>query len=418
MVVGDPGRLRQVITNLVGNAVKFTENGDVVLATEEANRGDGMVEVTFSVRDTGIGIPEDRLHAIFEEFEQVDTSMTRTYGGTGLGLPISQRLVAAMGGQLEVESEVGVGTRFWFTVTFPVAPEGRRARGRIPTEGLEGRRILIVDDSAVARAISRDPLERAGAVAEEAADADAGLAMLVEAAAGGHPFDAAIIDAMMPNKDGFQLARAVQDDPRISATRLLMLTSAADPEGSAKAREAGIKGYLTKPVARADLLHTLRALLGLRGVDEPVERRLVTQESLDQQRRVMRILLAEDERVNQTVAVGLLERRGHRVDVANNGREALEMAQEGEYDIILMDLRMPEMDGLTATRKIRALGGVHDDLPIVALTAHAGAEERSKATEAGMSGYLTKPFRTEELYGIVEGWWSPAASIEPDVPAS
>lgn len=400
-LVGDPGRLRQVMTNLLSNAVKFTENGDIVVGARVDHRENQTAHIRFSVRDTGIGIPADRLDTIFEEFAQADTSVSRKYGGTGLGLSISGSLVDRMGGKLEVKSEMGAGTEFFFTIALPVAEESA-SDSLTPTLGkLEGRRILVVDDNEVARRVSRHPLEAAGVTVVEAATADAGLRHLEEAVESGQPFDAAIIDGVMPEKDGFELAKEVHEHPVLSGTRLLMLSSSAEARGQSKAKATGIKGYLTKPVTRAGLILAVQTVLELRGPGEGEERRIVTQGTLDAQYHKRRVLLAEDNKVNQKIAVAMLKKRGHSVDVAENGLEAVRMVQENAYDIVLMDLEMPEMGGLEATRKIQETG-LQADLRIVALTAHALPEERERCLAAGMSDFVTKPFRAEDLYRVVE----------------
>ena len=408
---GDPGRLRQVITNLVSNAIKFTENGEVVVATRLEENQDGKVRIALSVRDTGVGIPADKLETIFAEFSQADVSTTRTYGGTGLGLTISRRIVELMNGQLTVTSEVGKGTEFRVVVQLTIADAEADAPLPRPVEGLRDKRILIVDDNDTARRIAREAVTGARALITEAAGADDGLAALIEGAEAGHPFDAAIIDSMMPEKDGFALADEIRERSALDGVRLLMLTSGADAHGPKKAREHGIMGYLPKPISRSDLVMALQTLLGMRSPSEGEERRVLTKGSLAAAWYSARVLLAEDNPVNEAIAVAMLHKRGHRVDVARNGREAVEMSAARNYDVILMDVQMPEMDGLEATQVIRTTEA-GKNLPIIAVTAHALEEARRKCAEAGMSGFVTKPYSPEELFEAVEKWHYPDGKRE------
>ena len=402
MAIGDPGRLRQVVTNLLSNAIKFTKNGEVVVSLSVDGVQDGKVLIRTSVRDTGIGIPADRQKSIFREFTQADASTTRTHGGTGLGLTISQRIVEQMGGKLEINSAEGHGSEFWFVMPLEDASENP-ARNRTPTRwvGLEGQRFLVVDDNETARRIVRETLEPHGALVDEAESVDRALEHLRCAAGENRLYDAALIDSMMPDRNGFELAVEVEADPKLAGMRLLMISSAAEVEGRKKAREHGIKGYLTKPVTRADLIDAARALLGLRGPGEGQERRMITENSLDHERPRASVLLAEDNKTNQKIAVAMLTKRGHDVDVAENGIEVLEMVRSKRYDIVLMDIQMPEMDGLEATSRLRSIEEFRT-LKIIALTAHALAEERERCEAAGMNGFVTKPFKPHELYEAVE----------------
>ncbi len=402
-VRGDPGRVRQVLTNLLSNAIKFTEDGDVTVSLTTEGSANGKATVRLGVSDTGIGIPEDKLETIFQEFAQADASVTRTHGGTGLGLTISRRIVELMGGALMVASEVGQGSEFWFVVPFGAVATPMTDRRPADVSGLENRLFLVVDDNATARRIVREAVESVGAAADEAESADAGVGRMREAVENGAPYDAVIIDGNMPEKDGFGLAADVQADDQLAGTHLLMLTSAADVGGQQKARDLGINGYLTKPVHRAELLSALQRLLGLRGPGGGRERRMITAASMENDRPHAVVLIAEDNRVNQQIATAMLRKRGHEVDVAVNGREAVEKVQARSYDVVLMDIQMPEMDGLAATRAIRAMEA-YEHLPIVACTAHALAEERERCEAAGMNGFVTKPFKAIELLAAVEEW--------------
>ena len=398
IVRGDPTRVRQVLTNLVGNAIKFTEAGEVVVSVASAAEDGGRARVRFSVRDTGIGIAPEQLGAIFDEFTQADVSMTRRYGGTGLGLAISQKLVRLMGGELSVRSEVGRGSEFHFTLSLPVEatvelPAGGRA-------SLGGRRLLVVDDNETNRRILRDMLAAEGVAVDEATNATSGLEALRRAVAKAAPYDLTILDAQMPDEDGFDLAAAVRADSRLTQARLLMLTSAGRRGDGERCRQLGIQAYLTKPISRADLVEALGTVLA--GSPLASAATLVTRHTIAESRRSLQILLAEDNLVNQQVAVAMLLKRGHTVDTVNNGREAVAAVRRRAYDVVLMDIQMPEMDGFEATAAIRSLPH-GKDLPIVALTAHALSGERENCLARGMTGYLAKPFKAHELFAVLEG---------------
>jgi PAS domain S-box-containing protein len=398
MVRGDPTRLRQVLMNLIGNAIKFTEQGEVDVSANLMQRDDGGAAVRFRVKDTGIGIPEEQLATIFQEFTQADASMTRRYGGTGLGLAISRRLVALMGGELAVTSKVGSGSEFSFTLRLPLEAVQVAARA---TVSLGGRRLLVVDDNETNRRIVRDMLGAEGMAVHEAPRADAGLEALRRAARAGTPYDLAILDAQMPDQDGFELATAVRADRALKETRLLILTSAGQKGDGERCRQLGIQAYLTKPIARADLVEAVGTVLA-GTASAPGAAELVTRHSIAESRHALRILLAEDNPVNQQVATAMLLKRGHHVDVVGNGREAVDAVAQEAYDLVLMDIQMPEMDGFEATEKIRALP-LGRTLPIIALTAHALSGERERCLARGMTGYLAKPFKAHDLFAAVEG---------------
>jgi CheY-like chemotaxis protein/HPt (histidine-containing phosphotransfer) domain-containing protein len=400
MVRGDPTRVRQVLMNLIGNAIKFTDQGEVDVSARVVQRDGDRAAVQFRVRDTGIGIAEHQLATIFQEFSQADASMTRRYGGTGLGLAISRRLVALMGGELTVTSEVGGGSEFRFDLAFPIETAPTQATARVAVS-LGGRRLLVVDDNETNRRILRDMLGAEGMAVHEAPRADSGLEALRRAARAGKPFDLAILDAQMPDQDGFTLATAIRADRALAETRLLILTSAGQRGDGERCRQLGIQAYLTKPIARADLIEAVGTVLA--GAVTPAGTvDLVTRHSIAESRHALRILLAEDNPVNQQVATAMLLKRGHQVDVASNGREAVDAVAKEEYDVVLMDIQMPEMDGFEATAKIRALPQGRT-LPIIALTAHALSGERERCLERGMSDYLAKPFKAHDLFAAVEG---------------
>jgi len=406
-VRGDPTRLRQVLMNLIGNAIKFTEQGEVVVSVTSA-ASDGTAKLTFAVRDTGIGIATEHIGSVFKEFTQADSTMTRRYGGTGLGLAISQRLVRLMGGELGVTSEVGRGSEFSFGLALPVesAPPTRTTG----LAALGGRRMLIVDDNQTNRRILREMLAAEGIKVDEASTAADGLVALRGAATKKARFDLAILDVQMPDMDGFQLATAVRGDKAIARTNLLMLTSAGQRGDGERCRELGIRGYLTKPISRSDLLEALGTVLagppGEAGTPE-----VVTRHTIAESRRSLRVLLAEDNPVNQQVAVAMLVKRGHEVHVSSNGREAADAVRARDYDVVLMDIQMPEMDGFEATQAIRAMPK-GKDLPIIGLTAHALSGERERCLSHGMTDYLAKPFKAHELFALVEG------TAEPKAPAA
>jgi signal transduction histidine kinase/CheY-like chemotaxis protein len=404
-VRGDPGRLRQILVNLLGNAIKFTHHGEVVLrVTGEPPTPQG-VALQFSVRDTGVGIPLDRQKRIFEPFTQADGSMTRTYGGTGLGLTISSQLVQLMGGRIWVESEAGRGSTFHFTVR--VAPVDAPAAMAAVSDTVDLRdvRALIVDDNATNRRLLEQMLIGWRMVPTLAPSMPEGLAALRAAQKSGMPFDLVLADVQMPDADGFSLAEAIKKDPAIASVTVVMLTSAGQPGDAPRCRELGIAAYLTKPIKRSELRDAMVSALARK----PAERDrslLVTRHSLREARPTGRILLIEDNRVNQLMARRLLEKRGHTVVVANNGREALaildDAAQVG-FGCVLMDVQMPEMNGFECTALIREREEVTGArLPIIAMTAHAMKGDEMRCLAAGMDAYLSKPIQPDELFDLVE----------------
>ncbi|HEX4628234.1 MAG TPA: response regulator, partial [Gemmatimonadales bacterium] len=414
LVRGDPTRVRQVLMNLIGNAIKFTEQGEVDVSARVAGRDGNAASVGFRVRDTGIGISKEQRSTIFQEFTQADASMTRRYGGTGLGLAISRRLVALMGGELAVTSEIGHGSEFSFTLVFPVEEAAPQAAAR-RAMSLGGRRLLVVDDNETNRRIVRDMLGAEGMAVHEAPRADAGLDALRRAHRAGTPFDVAILDAQMPDQDGFELAEAIRADRTLTRTRLLILTSAGQRGDGERCRQLGIQAYLTKPIARADLIEAVGTVLA-GAVSAGGAPDLVTRHSIAESRHALHILLAEDNPVNQQVATAMLVKRGHQVDVVSNGREAVDAVKARSYDVVLMDIQMPEMDGFEATGRIRGLPQGHT-LPIIALTAHALSGERERCLARGMSGYLAKPFKAHDLFAAVEAGGE-GGSAPPPAPAA
>jgi len=401
-VIGDPGRIRQVLNNLVGNALKFTPEGEVSVAVAPVGEREGAALIRFTVRDTGIGIPAEKQQHIFEEFAQADSSTTRHYGGTGLGLAISSGIVRLMGGEIELESEVGQGSVFRFEIPLEIEAADLRPVPEREKVILEGIRVLMVDDNATNRRIVRQMLDGLGLEIEDAEEAEAGLAKLRAAVEKEHPFDLAVIDGHMPGRDGFEMASVIRSETRIAGTKLMMLTSAARKGDGQRCRELGIHAYLTKPVARPDLLEAIVMVLGEKGPEEKADT-LITRHSIEETRQHRRILLAEDNPVNQKVAATMLRKRGHEVEVVENGRLAVEAVRKRTYDLVLMDVQMPEMDGLEAVQEIRRDRALAN-LPVIALTAHALEGDREKFLEAGMNGYLSKPFKPHELFSTVEEW--------------
>lgn len=403
-VVGDPVRLRQVLSNLLSNAVKFTSEGEVVLTVTRVP-GDPATgpddRVRFAVRDTGVGIPEEKHKAVFGEFEQADQSTTRTHGGTGLGLTISRRLVEMMGGALELESVVGEGSTFSFEIPLPRAVRQEDERAAPPVD-LAGLRFLVVDDNETARHIVRDVLAAEGAKTDEAAGVESGLRLLSWADEKGTPYAAVVLDHLMPLRDGFDFAAELSSREDLGSIPMLMLTSSGDTQKRARARELGIGAYLSKPVDRRDLVRAIADLLGHARHDGP-ERRMVTERSLTAADEPMRILVVEDNTVNQHVAKAMLEKRGHQVDIVGNGQLAVEAVLAKPYDIVLMDIQMPVMDGHEATRQIRS-HKQFASLPIIAVTAHAFAEERDACEASGMNDFLAKPVKPAQLFDLLRKW--------------
>jgi CheY-like chemotaxis protein len=414
-VQGDPVRVRQVLVNLLNNAVKFTETGEVVLRVKSAESSEDTEVVRFVVTDTGIGIPVDQQQRLFESFTQADASTTRTFGGTGLGLAICRQLTERMGGGIGVESEVGKGSSFWFTCLFEKAPQVPAVSGN-GQAALRGLRVLLVDDNETNRVILEQNLKTwamrpwAGARAGEA------LAELARAAAAGEPYELAILDYHMPEMDGIELARAIRADPAIAGTRLVLLTSSARGGDARIAREAGIEAFLIKPVKVSALYDCLATLLALAVSDAPVAR-LVTEHTLSEASAAWRahLLVVDDNPVNQRVAVKMLEKMGHRVDVAGNGLEAVDAVSRVAYAALLMDCQMPQMDGFEATMEIRRLEPAGRHIPIIAMTAGAMAGDEEKCLAAGMDAYVSKPVKTDALAATLGRWLRPV--VAPASPA-
>jgi len=406
MVNADPGRLRQVFLNMGNNALKFTATGEVSIHMKlVASDADGST-LRCEVRDTGIGIPADRLDALFKPFNQVDASTTRRFGGTGLGLSIVHKLVTMMGGEVGVESTVGVGSRFWFTLRLNRASAPAGALPDLSATMITGRRILVVDDNSTNRKVLKAQLDRFGAISEVATDAEEAWSAIERALAEDRPFELALLDHHMPGCNGADLGVRINGHEQLQATRLILLTSSGSHGDTAEFEKRGFAAYLTKPVLAGELLKCLLLVLG--GTPEEWrtgEQAMITHsklQALQIRAARKRILLAEDNLVNQKVACRQLEKLGYQFDTVNNGLEAISKWQSGEYHAILMDCQMPEMDGFDAAREIRRLEVGGKRIPIIALTAHAmkGADEECKA--AGMDDYLSKPVSRAELAACLE----------------
>ena len=400
--VGDPVRLRQVILNLVGNAIKFTDHGEVVLRVEAESQDKDGVTLHYSVTDTGIGIPPDKQKLIFEPFSQADTSTTRKYGGTGLGLSISIRLIEMMGGRIWLESEEGRGTTFHFTARLENANTVVSRPAKLDPAMLDDVRVLIVDDNATNRQILEATLSYWRMKSSSAAGAEDAIRLLKEAKAAGTPFGLMVLDCHMPDVDGFMLVERIRKLPELDGLVNVMLTSGGQRGDAVRCKELGIAAYLIKPVLQSDLLEALLHVLGSReGMASSAQ--LVTRHSLREGRAPLRILLTEDNTVNQRLASRLLEKEGHVVVVADDGIKALKACKENTFDLILMDVQMPVMDGIEATAAIRQIEqttGLH--IPIVAMTAHAMAGDRQRFLKAGMDGYVSKPIHSRELLEAIE----------------
>jgi two-component system sensor kinase len=407
-LIGDPGRLSQILINLIGNGIKFTEKGEVVVEVSTEEQTDDAALLHLTVRDTGIGIPKEKQELVFQAFSQADTSTTRRFGGTGLGLTISRELTGMMGGRMWLESEVGQGTCFHFTARFPLQMDVSQI---VPEpEILKNMPVLVVDDNETNRRIFKEVLASWGMVPALADGATAALVEMRRAAAAGAPFRLVLLDAMMPEVDGFGLAEQIKNNTRLAGCTMIMLSSAGHLEDAARCLELGIARCLIKPVKQSDLREAILRALGAAS-DQDTAGQLQRPDNV----RSLRILLAEDGLVNQQVARRLLEVRGHRVTVANNGIEAVAALEKQIFDVILMDVQMPEMDGYEATAAIRLkekTSGAH--IPIIAMTAHAMKGDRERCLDAGMDGYIAKPIQSKVLYETVEGI-TPAGPAEDDV---
>jgi two-component system, sensor histidine kinase and response regulator len=408
MVQGDPGRLRQILTNLIGNAIKFTPQGEVSLHVSVDHEDENRTWIRFSVKDTGIGIPEDKLRILFHPFVQADASITRRYGGSGLGLSISRQLAEMMGGKIGVESEESKGSTFWTIIplTKQTTPWEGKEEG---TVDLEGTRILVVDDNKTNRKVLTGMLQTWNCSYEEASDASSAMEKLTTTAARGIPFRIALLDMFMPGIDGESLGLRIKGDPMIRDTMLVMLTSVGKRGDAVRLERAGFSAYLTKPVKKSLLYDCLLNVLNCERNGKSSHNRIITRHTIAESRKKrVRILLAEDNIVNQKLAVRVLEKMGYQADVVANGLEVLRALETVPYGVVLMDVQMPEMDGIEATRRIRSQKWPLQDpnIPIIALTAHAMKKDQQECFDAGMNDYLAKPIQPEELVRVISRWVS------------
>ena len=393
LVRGDPTRLRQIINNLVGNAVKFTERGEVVAEVTLSGRQPDRVTLHFTVSDTGIGIPPEKQRQVFEAFTQADSSTTRHYGGTGLGLTVSSRLVSMMGGEIWVESQPGVGSTFHFTVPCQIAPDP--AAWTLPrTTDLRGIRVLIIDDNATNRRILQQTVACWQMDMQVADSGLEGLARLEQASASGNPFRLILLDEQMPEMSGLEVIERIRASSLLRGSAILMLTSSDQNASAVRCRQLGVDTYLVKPIKPTELLAMIQRALAMART-QPASRR---RDEGYMAGRSLSILVAEDNQVNQRVAAAALERMGHRPAFASDGVEALEKWSQGGFDLILMDVQMPGIDGFEATRRIRSRESRSTGrTPIIAMTARAMSGDRELCLEAGMDGYVSKPVSLEAL---------------------
>ncbi len=421
---GDPGRLRQILANLLSNAVKFTDQGEVVMQVEKESETETQVQLRFSVRDTGIGIPPQVQEMIFQSFTQADGSTTRKYGGTGLGLAISRQLVEIMHGRIGVDSEPGKGSCFWFVITLEKQPVDAQALAALRKENLVGLRVLIVDDNATNRQLLEYQLGLFRMVTAQVASGFEALEAMRKAATAGHPFSLVILDHQMPEMDGVMLARIIKGDPAIAQTRLVMLTSLGHRLEPAQIKELALSAYLIKPVKQSRLGDCLAQVMGM-AVEPGVELMAAApNEKRSERIQNFRILVAEDNPVNQKVILRQLKKLGCTAEAVGNGFEVVEALNRIPYDLILMDCQMPEMDGYEASRRIREReAGQGDAQPgapchIIALTANALAGDREKCLDAGMDDYIIKPVHLSELQAALERAATAACAVRPQQSSS
>jgi two-component system, sensor histidine kinase and response regulator len=403
---GDPARLRQILVNLVGNAIKFTHQGEIILRAEPMDEQDGTVDTYFSVQDTGIGIPLERQSRIFERFTQADGSTTRKYGGTGLGLTISKQLVEAMGGTIGVQSTAGEGSTFWFKIRFQKQPRQVRATTAplLPqTVSLRLARVLAVDDNSTNRSVLTHMVVGFGARIEAVSSGAKALETMRHAVRAGEPFDIVLLDMQMPGMDGEQTAHVIRSDPSLNGAKIIILTSMGKRGDVARLQALGCSAYLLKPVKQQMLRDVLMTVVGQ---SEDTSTTLVTRHQIaEQKRQNLRILLAEDNPINQKLAVTLLQKAGYSVDAVESGVHAVEKVKNGRYNAILMDVQMSEMDGFEATQLIRAWQREKGQYtPIIAMTAHALSGDRERCIAAGMDDYLFKPLQPKVFFSMLERW--------------
>ncbi|MBA3009930.1 MAG: response regulator [Proteobacteria bacterium] len=403
---GDPGRLRQVLINLIGNAIKFTEKGEVSLFIGLENEDATNAHIRLSVTDTGIGIPKDRMDRLFKSFSQADSSTTRNYGGTGLGLTISKKISEMMGGKIGVESENGKGASFWFTAVFEKQPLGKEKKELIP-DNIRGKRVLIVDDNETNRYVMREQLKLWGCRYGEASSGAHALEYLRKAFLEKDPYQIAIVDMQMPKMDGEELGVKIKQSPELKGISLILMTSMGYRGDAKKFEEIGFGAYLTKPVKQSHFYDCLAMVSGYKKNSDENNPGMITIHTLNEKiKHNKRILLVEDNQINQKVALNVLKKIGYYADIASNGVEAIAFLKEKKYDLVLMDCQMPGMDGYEATAHVRDPNCevLNHDVPIIAMTAHAMKGDREKCIKAGMDDYLTKPVKRDDLDDMIRKW--------------
>ncbi|MCD4653692.1 response regulator [bacterium] len=414
LVIGDPGRLRQILVNLVNNSIKFTAKGEVSIIVDVDSEDDNRVLLRFLIKDTGIGIPRDKLNSLFLPFQQADSASTRKYGGTGLGLSISKQLVTLMGGIIGVDSELGKGSTFWFTISLvkqqidtdkKIASSGVKIQSSIKTP-----RILGVDDNETNRRVLATLFDSWEYRNSTVANATSALEILREAVRKNDPFDLAVIDMFMPGIDGLNLGKQIKNDPILKNTSLMLMTSLIKRIDTELIKQSGFDSYLPKPVKQSELFDNLSVLLqGSVNTETGDDNQLVSRHTMgDERKREIRLLLVEDNKINQKVAISILKKMGFAADIAENGLEAIHVLKKKKYDMVFMDCQMPEMDGYEATGKIRDqnTGVINPDIPVVAMTAHVMAGDREKCLDAGMDDYLSKPFKPQAISDMILKWCS------------
>jgi signal transduction histidine kinase/DNA-binding response OmpR family regulator len=415
LLIGDPGRLRQILTNLTGNAIKFTEKGEVVIVVTLDKDMGSFVRLRFEVSDTGIGIPKERMNRLFQSFSQIDGSMTRKYGGTGLGLAISKRLAEMMNGQIGVESEENVGSTFWFTV---ILKKQETTRMIVPPKKLISKlgRVLIVDDNKTNRLVIRLQLKNMGFMLDEAYDGKMAYDMLEQAIDQDDPYQLAIIDMQMPIMDGETLGKKIKNNPKMSQIKMILITSAGLRGDASRMKKIGFDAYLNKPVKQTVLNQCINEVFGT-DKNELKKKSIITRHTLaENKKRNIQILVVEDHLVNQKVIMGMLNKFGFSADKAENGEEALEVLKLKAYDLIFMDIQMPKMNGYEATEAIRNPNTpiLKHDSVIIALTANAMKKDRNKCIQCGMDDYLAKPFNSNDLQKIINKHLIDKAQDSPD----
>lgn len=404
---GDPGRLRQILINFIGNAIKFTSEGEVVTRITVKEESDKVLTLKFVIQDTGIGISKEATERLFKPFSQADSSITRKYGGTGLGLTISKQLIEKMEGEVGVNSQEGKGSQFWFTAKFGKQAGWDKPVFKLPKD-VNGKKILIVDDNQTNRLVLKEELRHWGCIYDEASGGSGALEKLEDASKKNHPFEIAIIDMQMPEMSGADLGKKIKQMKYLRELKLIMMTSIGQRGDAARYGKIGFDAYLIKPVKQSKLLSCLKAVSGApSGTDTAKPDKIITQHSLSElEKEQIEILLVEDNRMNQKVAMGFIKKLGYRVEVANNGIEAVEILKEKSFNMVFMDCQMPEMDGFEATRYIRDKNNPVTDnrVPIIAMTANALAGDREKCLDAGMDDYLSKPVKPKQLVEIIDKW--------------